>query len=199
TVESGTLTLNSASRPAISASDGIVLGAGAKNVLGTAHAALASGGVGKINAATSDITAPAITSVNGSVSILGGVDVSAKANGGSAIKAATEIIISTKGNVSAETVGDGNALEAEAINIISGTVNLKSENDAFRGELMYGPAAEIVVNGKPLYKGDTTDDDGGAGAKGGGCSVNVLWWVCLPLLLLITRKKGGKKRGTRCV
>jgi hypothetical protein len=140
------LTLISENGPAISAKGDIVIESG------------------KIYALTTDAAAAAIESLTGSVVITGGADVEADSRaGGSAIKAADAIEISTTGTVTAGANGAGYALDAgNTITISGGTVELWAEEDrAFSvTPVVSGENTLVSVNGRPYY----------GNKNGGGCS-----------------------------
>jgi len=153
---------------------------------------LTLGGEGNIVAVTSDPSAPAITSGNGSVSIIDAVNVNAKANGGPAIKANTDVNIDTVGEVKAETVGGGYSIEGADIFITDGSTALAAQDDdhAFNVEPEYSGANTKVTapSGALLYNGGK-GTGGSSSSGGGGCEAGYGIAALLLVALAVVRKR----------
>jgi M6 family metalloprotease-like protein len=195
-----TLTVESTVGAAISAEGNIVIGADGRAVAsatGLSAMAIESTG-GKVAASTTDPSAAAIESTGGSVLISGSVNVSAAAAGGSAVKAADEIDISTSGGVTATTSGTGYGLDAgTAINVTGGhtSITVADDDHAFRLPPVFEGADEVDVNGNAVYSDQGKGSDNGGG--GGGCDAltgtamfAIIMGISAALYTRRTRKSG---------
>jgi M6 family metalloprotease-like protein len=174
-----TLTVDSAVGPAISAKGDITI----------------DGAI--VNASTADNTAAAIESETGSVTILGDVTLTAGASGGSAVKAAVDVNISTAGKVSASTENPGYAIEAgHAILITNGATELFAGDDDHAFNVtpdITEDAVKVSVNGTLIHGGDSDSDSDTdtSGGGSGGCAAGAAALALCAAIPFIA----GKRRG----
>jgi hypothetical protein len=162
-----TLTANSTVGPAISSGGDLMIE-----------------GSGVVHAITSDPNAPAIESQAGSVTITDNVNVAVNANGGSAIKAAADVVISTTGKVAATTQDNGFALEAiNAIIITNGTVDLfvSDSVNAFNIDPSISGKSKVSVNGDLIHG---KRDIGGCGVV----ELSSVWLLILGIVFTLTKR-----------
>jgi hypothetical protein len=181
-----TLTLNSTLGPAINASGDIVID-----------------GDSDVYAGTTASGSAAIESETGSVTIKDSAGVEAYAGtDGSAIKAATDIIISTNWNVKAAATGNGYALEAgNEITITNGMTELVASDDAHAFSVTPSVSGDgTSVNGDTIYgdgdAGDGAEEGNGTERSGGGCdagSGTIFASVLAAGFLSLIRSNRGKQ------